>query len=553
MNDDKKWNLEDFNGITIKKEYGKEQATIYIPEDSKLKIGDSYNLNTDDAEGFTPLCFAALNGVDSYTIKILRYCLADATKECNRGKTPLQFACMSMSKDVVDALTSNNIYVDKYDEDGFLVDYTDTSTGEYITVVNKAEYKLSNPAVVGNNEILSASMLPSDEMLEILLPHYKFLVDDKADLSFTDSSNNTPILLACQSQCYSSVDLLLEYDSNPSTSVSFNNNSGKNAYSVALDLGDKGLINKLSKHVDKEYIYAVTYIRITATSQFIKMSSVDEPNIALDGLFENRYIFMCLNDNFDLSTMDQTTLKSYCNSSSNRDSFILSMKDTFFNWCSTPSENILLFRAYLLFISKIVDIKFYILITAIYRELESSAALQDDPEWITSALSDDGKPNDWVDRSSIILSLKNSLKSNISSANYLEDDLYHQDPDSLRWYVLIPVRLWDIDYIIDHNYSDCLNYIENNYVEFGDLIALSHRLKIADKLADGTFSMSDVRNLLPTIEEAVENTKYSFINYMHNAQELSHDDWLLIKTAVEESRLDSAQLIGWPWPDPDVP
>ena len=71
----------------------------------------------NDSEGYTPLCFAALNGVAP---ECIAYFMWKANRneifnKCNRGKTPLQFACIAMNPITINVLTSNSYNYDRLD------------------------------------------------------------------------------------------------------------------------------------------------------------------------------------------------------------------------------------------------------------------------------------------------------------------------------------------------------------------------------------------------------------------------------------------------------
>lgn len=77
-------------------------------------IGQNYNKNDD--EGYTPLCFTTLNGLPADIVIKLVNNGAIATKICNKGKSPIQSACISGNAEAVRVLLGGAI--DETDNDG---------------------------------------------------------------------------------------------------------------------------------------------------------------------------------------------------------------------------------------------------------------------------------------------------------------------------------------------------------------------------------------------------------------------------------------------------
>lgn len=76
-------------------------------------VGWSYNSN--DSEGYTPLCFAAMNGIKPDKIVYLinnKGC--NPSRKCGKGKTPLQCAILSGCSESVDTLIGRDVY--EYDD-----------------------------------------------------------------------------------------------------------------------------------------------------------------------------------------------------------------------------------------------------------------------------------------------------------------------------------------------------------------------------------------------------------------------------------------------------
>lgn len=80
-----------------------------------IAIDPTWTYNSNDSDGYTPLCFAAMSGIkpDKIVCLIKDY-HCTSTKKCGKGKTPLQCAIMSGCKESVDALIGNDVYV--YDD-----------------------------------------------------------------------------------------------------------------------------------------------------------------------------------------------------------------------------------------------------------------------------------------------------------------------------------------------------------------------------------------------------------------------------------------------------
>ena len=99
------WTLDDF----------KDFETI-----DKVFFSNNTDCYKNDGEGYTPLCFTALNGVAPERIAYFmwRANRNEIFNKCNRGKTPLQFACMSMNPIIINVLTSNSYNYDRLDTDG---------------------------------------------------------------------------------------------------------------------------------------------------------------------------------------------------------------------------------------------------------------------------------------------------------------------------------------------------------------------------------------------------------------------------------------------------
>ena len=269
---------------------GKYTADDFIDFD----IIDKLCFFEKDKEGYTPLGASILNGAPLKCIAYLMYKYSsyglDLTKDKSKGKTPLELACMTMNADIISVLLSDHYIYIKKDSEGnpktkidhygdalvikdskgsAVLDAEGNEQFYYIKgSVPRSKYedkytyqfesddidpwtKDKNPAnvykccVVTEKDILSAAILQKADILKTLLSFY---ITYTGDLSFTDNSGNTPILLACVAGCYESVDLLLSKDSKVNESVSKMNKSGVNAYMIACQSGDETLKEKIEAY-----------------------------------------------------------------------------------------------------------------------------------------------------------------------------------------------------------------------------------------------------------------------------------------------------------------
>ena len=241
--------------------------TLVDPGGNKLKSVDQ-----NDSNGYTPLCFAVLNGIES---KLLIYLINDknasTSLNCARGNSPVQLACLAMNAKAVSVLIGNPVTYTVTDSYGNpeqaysnnLPEYTDNISHRPTNKDRDANGNKNEPvykeetvsisddkaAVIGNNDILQSSILQKEDLLKVLLEKFCGCVGtihNKWDLqSIKDSYNNNPLHLAVIAQCYGSVDTLLEHcDDLPS--FIFNVNSyDSSAYDLAIDENDVGLQEKL--------------------------------------------------------------------------------------------------------------------------------------------------------------------------------------------------------------------------------------------------------------------------------------------------------------------
>lgn len=671
-----KWELSDFDGISaryINSENAQDafQLEVLYAKDSFL---NQDHLEYNDSEGLTPLCFAAMNGLDKSVIQALLCAGANANIACNKGKTPLQYACMSMSSGAIEALTEKEVILNHCDYDGYEIYYTEYNDGDLSTIYETEACDVSrNAASITPDDIISASSLPNESLLKLLLDLYippktikittqdsedniflkiglkeEFVplstcvinaevvgnkihldttphigdVDDsynetlslsdllnlsnehhyvakaysyslqnnnnyeyvehvdpivnieeisgtysestssliqennvrwssllvKKDLSFRDVDGNTPILLACLSQCYESARLLLSNDSNASTSINYPNKNDETAFSVATHLNDSGMRNILLMYGDDSAIPSTLMIDSIASSRFINLPSASTYDSAIHGLFSNKFVYLCLDHVYSLSDLSSVTLMNYCQQSQDKQTLLDRMKVSFTDLCAEPSYKIILIRGYLSFIVKIITIKYYNLITVVYNYIYGLTQSDETPSWITLALNDAGKPQSWIDKNSILSNIISELKDNISEANYLASDLVNNQS-----VCLIPVPLWDIDQAIENNYDYCLR------IAYEQMPSLKNEVRsyaIMNKVVAGQMRIYEVYSWLPTVQEAITHQSqqyYDYLNFLYlNTSYIDHQAWLDISNAVSLGTLDSSKLVDWPWQDPGV-
>jgi ankyrin repeat protein len=78
-------------------------------------IDPLWDYNSNDSEGYTPLCFAAMNGIKpDKLVYLIKNNGCNINKKCGKGKTPLQCAILSGCSESVNALIGNDVYV--YDD-----------------------------------------------------------------------------------------------------------------------------------------------------------------------------------------------------------------------------------------------------------------------------------------------------------------------------------------------------------------------------------------------------------------------------------------------------
>lgn len=579
------WTLDDF----------KDFETI-----DKVFFSNNTECIKNDGEGYTPLCFAALNGVAPECIAYFmwRANRNEIFNKCNRGKTPLQFACMAMNPITINVLTSNSYNYDRLDTDGQPVykkdEYGDiklNSNGEpawllqnyipwktdsfgnieyelrndgssYVTTESTNGDMIKNGAYIcsdfGNPEILSASSLPKSDILATFL-NKKYPDDSSYSVvDNKDSVNNTPLHLAVSSQCYASIDLLLIKDSNPANTIATPNKEGFTPFDLAVQMDDTGIVEKLLKYFNGGLLSTILAIEKAAEMQFSKLDTLPENDDILNSLFNNNYTFAILSNKFKLSDgITQYSLYDYYNISSSKQTLSEELSKIFTNkLCTSPSDKTFGFiKPYIMFMQIIITLKIFNVITCVYNRLEDTRVADDDDpnySWFIQALSVPGHDSRWVSKTTMIDALENQLKAYIADTNnteyiYNQDDLFNGSTDEdykNNTHDVIPVNLWSLDYLISNNYSKCLKRMY-----YADIVSPTkqQKLQIKEATINGNLDYNLVINYLPTINESISDKDYAFLNWLHNTGNLSVDDITNIADAVNNDLLVPGNLLNWPW------
>ena len=225
--DDKKFSIEDFSSI-----------------ESIDALGSilNNNFNKNDANGYTPLCFAAINNVSPDLLIYMAYSVgkpihdkwpykgkgADVNKRCFKGKTPIELAVTSGNSNAIKVFLGGEVEVTalnkymapdvKYGDDCLPI--TD-SDGKF--VYNTVKIKLDK-AIVYNTNINDPNN-DRDKVKELVTSAASFPKSDMllavADLECTreffscsnynrDNQEKTPLLLVTEKQLYDSADIILK-------------------------------------------------------------------------------------------------------------------------------------------------------------------------------------------------------------------------------------------------------------------------------------------------------------------------------------------------------
>ena len=226
------------------------------------------DVNDNDSEGYTALCFAALNNVaPELLIYLANKKGALVNKKCNKGKSPIQWACMAMNKDAVKALTGGEVsskYINsdsdptsipKQAYDNGLPLYIDSngiqtwlpaddSGNANIPVYIENKTTINDAATVTRNDLLSAAILQNGDILHALIEVYSG--DIKA---VKDNYDNNLLHLAVIASCYDSAraikDIFKTQQQDFENLCNAKNNVDKSPVDIAAENGDVGMLEIL--------------------------------------------------------------------------------------------------------------------------------------------------------------------------------------------------------------------------------------------------------------------------------------------------------------------
>ena len=579
------WTLDDF----------KDFETI-----DKVFFSDDAN-NTEciknDGEGYTPLCFSALNSVAPECIAYFmwRANRNEIFNKCNRGKTPLQFACMAMNPITINVLTNNSYNYNRLDADGQPVykkdEYGDiklNSNGEpawllqnYIPwktdTFGNIEYELRNDgssyvttestngdmikadtqyicASVQFEDILSAASLPKSDILKTLVNVYKesFYIESVEFASIIDHNDNNPLHIAVGAQCYDSVDFILANDADAEKTTASKNKDNNTPLDIAISLDDSGLVSKLITYYTANPLANITTLNRLATYYFSTLQDTSNENDVLDALFSSKYTFYLLDNEYHLSDISKTgTLLEYCRNkdTDKTNEMINSLCNVFTNYLCTDLSDIPFGtdKLYITFIIKLVTIYFTEAITVLYNLLEESRT--SDPEWVTKALTSLYRESAWTSKTAMIDDIENKISSFIAiSYNKItdyytgetEDDYNNSDHD------VIPYKLWNIDTLINNNLESALKRL---WIAYSGILSVSDK-QVSDierAVINGDMNFDLVSMYTSSVTKCIHDKNYEFLNWLHDNDHISGEDLNAVALAVNDKQLDSTKLNNWPW------
>ena len=221
------------------------------------------SINSKDLAGYTPLCFAVLNGIAPEIIVALVNDHSASTSIASKGKSPMQTACQAMNVNAVKALIGEEIEYIVIDDNGnpkqayidclpaYVKDEDGNDTEEPLPLKNKVCIVQSKRYRITDADILSASILSKEDILKAILEYKNTRI---SLTNIKDKSKNNPLHLACIAQCYGSVDLLYIYRSNnddfknAANSDACQNDDEKTPMDIAEDSGDGTLVAKLKEY-----------------------------------------------------------------------------------------------------------------------------------------------------------------------------------------------------------------------------------------------------------------------------------------------------------------
>lgn len=576
------WTLDDF----------KDFETI-----DKVFFSNNTDCYKNDDEGYTPLCFAALNGVVPECIAYFmwRANRNEIFNKCNRGKTPLQFACMSMNPITINVLTSNSYNYDRLDADGqpvykkdeygdiklnsngspawLLQNYipwkTDSSGNieyelrndgsSYVTAesTNGDMIKADTPYICASvqfEDILSAASLPKSDILKTLVNVYKesFYIELVEFASIIDHNDNNPLHIAVSAQCYDSVDFILANDADVSKTTSSKNKDNNTPLDIAISLDDSGLISKLITYYNADPFANITTLDRLATYYFSTLQDTSNENDVLDALFSSKYTFYLLDNEYHLSDISKTgTLLEYCRNkdTDKTNEMIYSLCNVFTNYLCTDLSDILFGNSvlYITFIIKLITIHFTEAITTLYSLLEESR--NSDPEWVTKALTSLYKESNWTSKTAMIDDIENKISSFIAILYNKITDYYTgetEDDYNNSAHDVIPYKLWNIDTLINNNLDSALKRL---WIAYDGILSISDK-QVSDidcAVINGDMSFDLVSMYTSSVARCIHNKNYTFLNWLHDNGHISGEDLNAIALTVNDKQLDSTKLDDWPW------
>lgn len=577
------WTLDDF----------KDFATI-----DKVFFSNNTDCTKSDSEGYTPLCFAALNGVAPECISYFMWKgngQQHIFDKCDRGKTPLQYACMAMNAITVERLINGSYEYLRFNEDGSPAykqdEYGDTildSQGNpaqqlkncipwksikidgedcivYQITNDKTSTYSSNGdmilldyqytcATVSDQDITSAASLQKPDILKAFLSNKDPGLMQFSEESFKDTYGNNPLHLAVSAQCYASVDLLFEYDSENDKPImtSATNNDNKTPLDIAYELGDAGLQAKLIQYYASSTMTSIVSLDKIAEYNFKLIGDTSAENKVLTSMFKSKYTFYILPNNYKLSDNEtDCNLLDYCRNKSSdvKDEMVNSMCNVFTDLiCTSPKDNIFgLIKIYSMFIARIVAIQFTEIISTLYSIFEDARDAQETPEWITNSLNADGHDASWTSKDTMLNSIENLISEYIVEEKYPEDKLYN---DGIY---VIPPELWNLDYLINNNFDKALYHL---YIAIPDISVKTYqRDEIEDAVIHNKMDYTLVSSYTSNVNACIINRNYAFLNWLHihsEKYEFTYEDLESVSNAVSSSILNSSFLTGWPWDEPSL-
>ena len=275
--------------------------------DSTKKLIDKYGANTNDSNGFTPLCFAVLNNVDPLILVLLctaedSYSQYDTSSEpsdwkkytgfgadlnapCDKGKSPIEYAVMSSNIDAVNILSGKKIVdvvnvklvgkakipvdIIKYDNGMPVRDSDGNLEYEHVNIgINPSDSLYLDKAMM-KKMIFDASSLTKPDLLNALIEInnsrvelgillYDTEIDNTchATSKYFNDYNYTPLMMATSAQSYGSIDSILSNINQESEKclaiheihdkIMDQDGTDQSAFDIADSICDTGAMNKFN-------------------------------------------------------------------------------------------------------------------------------------------------------------------------------------------------------------------------------------------------------------------------------------------------------------------